>query len=832
MEFEECERLIHQFLDKRENELSIQEMINRKEMRLIINLDELREFSPDLAKELIKKPSRIQAIFEDYLNSIIDQDEIVQKQRQKQNIKSKQERYQVSFNGNFGKNMISPRGLNANLANQLVCVQGIVTRTSLVRPKLVKSYHYCEQTKQGSIKEYNDQYTNNPNLVLESFKHQDGNVSNTNNLINTGNNSVPLKDNFGNSLQFEYGISEFKDFQVILMQEPPERTPLGQLPRNVEVVLQDDLVDKLKPGDRMQIVGIFKCIASSSTNISGNFRTVLIASSVYSLTTEINVPKVTSEDIREINKLSTRHDFFDILCDSLAPSIYGSDYIKKALILQLLGGVEKNLEHGTHLRGDINVMLIGDPSTAKSQFLRHILSISPNAIATTGRGSTGVGLTAAIVVDKDTGERHLEAGAMVLGDRGVVCIDEFDKMNEIDRVAIHEVMEQQTVTIAKAGIHVSLNARCSVLSAANPIYGEYQKDMPAAKNIGLPDSLLSRFDLVFICLDEKDPILDRNISDRVIRNHQFPSDIHSILTGFDEKIIEPEINNDDEAEHQVFKKYNKLLHGNTKKKILTKNFLKKYIFYAKKTVKPLLTDNAKNKIMEEWTKLRENKDLENENNFQAVPITVRTLETLIRLSTAHAKARLSKNVEVVDCEFAVEILKYTLGDDKAKKNSLKKVDEDYQKNNLEENNKKREKRSSEKKKQRITEIEDVDEENINNIEDVENLEENNDMTNTNNNINNDDNNLNSERESEHNIKKTVNPITNEIILYVSKLCQKLISNNPEGSCTFSEIKEAIKNDDKENEIIQSDEILNQIIENLHESDLFFYDNTEKKLYQS
>ena len=468
------------------------------------------------------------------------------------------------------------------------------------------------------------------------------------------------------------------------IQEMPERAPAGQLPRGVDVILDDDLVDRVKPGDRIQLVGIYRSLGNrTASSGSSTFRTLIMANNIILLSSKsgggIAQSTITATDIRNINKVAKKKNAFELLSQSLAPSIYGHDHIKKAILLMLLGGMEKNLDNGTHLRGDINILMVGDPSTAKSQLLRFVLNTAPLAIATTGRGSSGVGLTAAVTSDKETGERRLEAGAMVLADRGVVCIDEFDKMSDIDRVAIHEVMEQQTVTIAKAGIHTSLNARCSVLAAANPVYGQYDPHKDPHRNIALPDSLLSRFDLLFVVTDDIDDVRDRQISEHVLRMHRYRQPgteegapvreqaTQSLGVGLETPGSTGGA--DDGAQTtQVYEPFNLMLHAGVtvtttrgsgrKVEVLSIPFIKKYIQYAKQRVKPVLTKAAADHIVATYSALR-NDELEG-NQRKTSPMTARTLETLIRLSTASAKARLSNRVEERDARAAEAILRFAL----------------------------------------------------------------------------------------------------------------------------------------------------------------------------
>ncbi|RPD58347.1 ATP dependent DNA helicase [Lentinus tigrinus ALCF2SS1-6] len=634
----------------------IKTMLNKDERRLIINIDDLRDYKRDFADGLLKQPVDYLPALEDALVKVVERlhDPL------KHEVKGKT--YRVGFSGSFGDHHVSPRHLRAAQLGKMISLEGIVTRCSLVRPKMLKSVHFCPDTGMFHAREYRDATTSTSNLPPTS-------------------SVTPQKDDEGHPLEMEYGHSEFRDHQRISIQEMPERAPAGQLPRATDVILDGDLVDKCKPGDRIQLVGVYRSVGGGA---NGTFKSLILANNINLLSSKIGggiAQTVLSDyDIRQINNIAKRPHVFTLLSQSLAPSIYGHERIKEAILLLLLGGAEKNLPNGTHIRGDINILMVGDPSTAKSQMLRFVLGTAPLAIATTGRGSSGVGLTAAVTTDKDTGERRLEAGAMVLADRGVVCIDEFDKMSDIDRVAIHEVMEQQTVTIAKAGIHTTLNARCSVVAAANPIYGQYDIHKDPHKNIALPDSLLSRFDLLFVVTDDVDETRDRAIADHVLRMHRYlPPGVEEgtpIVDSLSQQlsIDGPNVAGEDaeESEPSPFEKFDPLLHvgltttqlsrtrskKNKNPEVLSIAFVKKYIQYAKSKPAPVLLQEAADHIVTVYAELR-NEDLEARKK-RTSPLTARTLETLIRLATAHAKARLSNKVQKVDAVVAESILRFAL----------------------------------------------------------------------------------------------------------------------------------------------------------------------------
>jgi DNA replication licensing factor MCM3 len=367
----------------------LQDVLDEKTDRFMVNLDDMRAFDHELTQNVLRQPSqylpafeeRLQEEAEDLSPGSTDPDRPIR----------------IGIEGSFGRHRVSPRSLLSPLLGTLVCVEGIATKISVVHPKVKRTTHYCPATNKMMSREYRDETS------LTGLP--------------TGSN-YPKKDDEGNLLETEFGLSTYTDHQTLSIQEMPEHAPHGQLPCSVDVILNDDLVDQCKPGDRVRIVGIFRGVSRQAKGAtSGVFKTVLVANHVSQIKKTTTGPDIadgiSEEDKEAIKAISQRDDIFELLSRSIAPSVFGHEYIKKAVLMQLLGGVEKNLKNGTHLRGDINVLMVGDPSTAKSQMLRYVMNTANLAISTTGRGSSGVGLTAAVTSDPETKERRLEAGAMV-----------------------------------------------------------------------------------------------------------------------------------------------------------------------------------------------------------------------------------------------------------------------------------------------------------------------------------------------------------------------------------------------------------------------------------
>ncbi|AFN83443.1 DNA replication licensing factor Mcm3 [Encephalitozoon romaleae SJ-2008] len=542
--------------------------------RIILNINDMRAFDKTLSKGIMEEPATLIPFAEDELSDIGGR------------------KIFLGVKGSFGEYTLNPRTLSSVYIGKMVCIEGIVTSCSICRPKVMRSVHYNPSKNVFYSKEYRD-----ATMVTK---------------LPVTNTVYPTRDVDGTLLMTEFGLSEYFDYQTVILQEMPEKAPPGQLPRSVEVVLTFDLVDKLKPGDRAKVYGIYKSLCFGNQQFPSRFKTVVIANNIEKTKEEEECKVVSEIEFEKLSRMKNIHH-------SIAPSIFGHDIIKKCIALLLVGGNEVIMRNGSKIRGDINILLVGDPSTAKSQLLRYVLNAAQLSVATTGKGSSGVGLTAAVVLDRDTGEKRLEAGAMVLADRGVVCIDEFDKMSDGDRVAIHEVMEQQTVTIAKAGIHTTLNARCSVLAAANPVWGQYKESRPPQDNVRLPESLLTRFDLIFVTLDKSNADVDQLISEHVLR-------MHMLAQGYEEEGMG--------VKQEVFRAY---------------------IQYCRQK-KPALSREAAGLISKEYTLLRQTKD----KKEQIVSITPRMLETMIRLATANAKLRLSDVVEYDDAECAVNLIKDSL----------------------------------------------------------------------------------------------------------------------------------------------------------------------------
>ncbi|TFK20765.1 DNA replication licensing factor cdc19 [Coprinopsis marcescibilis] len=498
----------------------------------------------------------------------------------------------------------SLRDLRRSDLNKLVRVNGVVTRRTGVFPQLKYVKFDCTKCK----------------AVLGPF-YQDATkevkISYCANCESKG--PFPV-----NSQQTVY-----RNYQKMTLQESPGSVPAGRLPRHREVILLWDLIDSAKPGEEVEVTGIYRNNFDASLNAKNGFpvfSTVIEANHVNKKEDLFAAFRLTEEDEKAMRALARDERIKKRIIKSIAPSIYGHEDIKTAVALSLFGGVSKDINHKHRLRGDINVLLLGDPGTAKSQVLKYVEKTAHRSVFATGQGASAVGLTASVRKDPITQEWTLEGGALVLADKGTCLIDEFDKMNDADRTSIHEAMEQQSISISKAGIVTTLQARCAIIAAANPIRGRYNPTIPFSQNVELTEPILSRFDVLCVVKDNVDPVMDELLARFVVGSHlrshpKFEKEVDEmeVATSLDEDIIPQDV-------------------------------LRKYIMYAREKIKPKLYDLDQDKLARLFADLRRESMATG-----SYPITVRHLESMIRMAEASAKMALREYVRADDIDLAIEV---------------------------------------------------------------------------------------------------------------------------------------------------------------------------------
>jgi replicative DNA helicase Mcm len=504
------------------------------------------------------------------------------------------------------------RDIRSDHINTFLSVEGILRKTTEVRPRVVEAVFRCP----GGHKTIRSQ-------GYGKFKEPDG----------CATDGCTFK-----KLELIHKDSRFVDSQKLRIQESPEGLRGGEQPQTLDVDVTDDLTGKVAPGDRVVINGILRSMQRVTHGEKSTiFDIYLECNSIEVAEKEFEEVSIDDKDEEEILALSRDPNVYRKITHSIAPTIYGNEDVKEAIALQLFGGISKEMPDGSHLRGDIHVLLIGDPGIAKSQLLRYVVKLSPRAIYTSGQSSTSAGLTATAVKDEfGDGRWTLEAGALVLADMGVAAVDEMDKMQKEDRSALHEAMEQQTISVAKAGITATLRSRCALLGAANPKYGRFDDYAPIGEQINMPASLLSRFDLIFIMSDKPDHKLDNAIAEHILKAHS----IGEIIAQHEKNPI-PGV--DDEYIREQLKPVTPDIEP---------SIFRKYVAYAKRTCFPRLNDAARESLIAYYMKLR---DLASGSN-KPVPVTARQLEALVRLAEASARIRLSQSIELDDAERVVKIV--------------------------------------------------------------------------------------------------------------------------------------------------------------------------------
>ncbi|KAK4188024.1 DNA replication licensing factor mcm2 [Podospora australis] len=512
------------------------------------------------------------------------------------------------------------RQLRQSHLNCLVRVSGVVTRRSGVFPQL--KYVKFDCGKCG--------------VTLGPFQ-QESNVEVKISYCQSCQSRGPF------TLNSEKTV--YRNYQKLTLQESPGTVPAGRLPRHREVVLLWDLIDKAKPGEEIEVTGIYRNNYDAQLNNRNGFpvfATILEANNIIKSHDQLAGFRMTEEDEHEIRRLSKDPHIVDKIVNSIAPSIYGHTDIKTAVALSLFGGVAKNTKGAHHIRGDINVLLLGDPGTAKSQVLKYVEKTAHRAVFATGQGASAVGLTASVRRDPLTSEWTLEGGALVLADKGTCLIDEFDKMNDQDRTSIHEAMEQQTISISKAGIVTTLQARCGIIAAANPIGGRYNSTIPFSANVELTEPILSRFDILCVVRDTVEPEEDERLARFIVGSHSRSHPLSgsqaasTALHGDSMQVEQDSVGND--AQETV------------KEGQIPQELLRKYILYARDRCHPKLYHMDEDKVARLFADMRRESLATG-----AYPITVRHLEAIIRISEAFCKMRLSEYCSAQDIDRAIAV---------------------------------------------------------------------------------------------------------------------------------------------------------------------------------
>ncbi len=572
-----------------------------------IDASELQEYSMDFLEYLVENPDTVITAGQQILRDYYPPDTIPEG-----------EDLNMRVVGIPKKEYVAIRDLRSKDIGHFISVEGLVNKVTEVRPKLLEGTFKCH-----SCGAYIRQRQEGTELrkPAKCYENQGGCGKQTYFTL------IP-------------NLAVFQDYQRIEIQEIPEGLRGGDQPARLPANLVDDLTGKISAGDRLVLHGILRSSPrKSGGQLTTTFDLLLEVNSFELERHDIDEFEPTPEDIERIHKEAKDPDLYKNLTQSISPTIKGYDEIKWAIVLQMFSGVTKVMDDGTRVRGDIHVLLFGDPGTAKSQMLRYAASLAPRGMYASGRSASAAGLTAAAVKDEfGEGRWTLEAGALVLADMGLAAIDELDKMDKNDRSSMHEAMEQQSITVNKAGINATLQSRCSILAAANPKFGRFIRKKELLEQLDIPAPLLSRFDLIFTIKDNPDVDRDRSIASHILIGHQRG----------EARLLE-EMNMADGDVQRILSTSEEF------KPHFEADFLKKYIAYAKKVI-PLFTEEARKKLEDFYVNQRNpaSAPSEEEDSLKAV-FTARQMEGLIRLAEAAARARLSHRVEGIDADAAINL---------------------------------------------------------------------------------------------------------------------------------------------------------------------------------